>query len=237
MYKEELLKRLKGEGKLVFTTAEISNMVHLRGPPLSNLIKSMEAQGHIGKIIRGRYYFRQAQVNDIFAIASKIVSPSYVGVESAFERFGVSNVIPKVVRVITTTAHRPIKTSEGAITFIHFKRGRFFGYNESRWVSLSSLEKAFVDSLYLGEFPFFTDLVAYHDRLGSYGYALDYGKMVDYTIRMGSRSLANRVGFFLDQVGMGDRAERLIRHTYRSGAVWIDRSKQSTFRNRKWMIR
>lgn len=236
MYKNELLNLLKHENRLVFTTAGISQLIGLKGPSLSNLLESMVRQGYLGSISKGRYYFKGAQIRDVFAIASKIVSPSYIGTESAFERYGLSDVIPKIIRVITTRAHRPIKTNEGKITFIRFKKERFFGYNESRWISISSLEKAFVDSLYLGEFPFFTDLVNYHSKLENFGYRLDCDRLVEYALRMKSDALANRVGFFLEHVGEGDYSARLLSHTYRKRRIPADHSGQGSFDSKKWMI-
>ncbi len=235
MYKEHVLEWLKKDGRLVFTTHEVSKLLNLRGSAASNLLLSMAENGHISQIARGRYYFNGAPVKDIFAIASKIAYPSYIATESAFERLGASNAIPRIIRVITTKARRPVKTKGADITFIKFKAQRFFGYNESRWISISSPEKAFVDSLYLGEFPFFTDLLGYHKKLYSYGHRLDYEKLVSYALRMDCKALVNRMGFFLDRIGKEETAGKLFAHIYRKGMVPIDRSGDK-FNDREWMI-
>ena len=165
MYKDILLEWLKKNRMLVFTAKDASKVLGINGSALSNLLKAMVKNDSIGEIMKGRYYFNGAPIRDIFSIASKIIYPSYIATESAFERFGISNIIPKKIRVITTKAHRPINFNDADLLFIKFKPKRFFGYNESKWISISSIEKAFVDSLYLGEFPFFTDLVNYHKQL------------------------------------------------------------------------
>lgn len=235
MYKDTLLEWLNENRELVFTSGEASKVLGLSGPALSNLLGAVVRSGDAGRIIRGKYYFKKAPVKDIFAISSKIIQPSYVATESAFERYGLSDVIPRVVRVITVKAHRQIKTRDANIRFIKFKQERFFGYNESRWISISTLEKAFIDSLYLGEFPFFTDLVKYHKRLIDYGRQVNYEKVVDYALRMRSKTLLNRVGFFLEYIGEGE-PEKLFEHIYRKGRVEIDKSGQSFFNSKKWMI-
>ena len=236
MYKDELLEKLKTSGKLVFSTSDAAELLHIHGPELSNLLRSMDRHGHIEKIMRGKYYLKSAPVKDIFAIASKIIEPSYVATESAFERFGLSNIVPSIIRVVSLKGHKPISIKSGKIVFIRFGKKRFFGYNESRWISISSIEKAFVDSMYLGEFPFFTDLVEYHRRMVAYGRTIDYNKLVEYAIKMDSKALLNRAGFFLDYIGKQDAALPLLSKIYKKRRIAVDKSGQE-FNNAKWMIR
>ena len=238
MHKDNILNNLKKEDKLVFTVKEAATWTNLNGSALSNLLKSLMKQGYINSIKKGMYYFKGALINDIFAVASNIIDPSYIATESVFERFGLSNIIPKIVRVIAIKQHKQIKMADGTkIIFIKFKKYRFFGYNKSRWISISSLEKAFIDSLYLGEFPFFTNLVDYHKKLKDFGYALDYEKLVDYTLRMKSKTLVNKVGFFLDFIGEEIYSKKLLKYLYKKHMINIDRSGQSSFNNKKWMIK
>ncbi|EQD44962.1 hypothetical protein B2A_09376 [mine drainage metagenome] len=235
MYKNDLVEWLKSSGKLTFTTNDASKALSLKGPSLTRLLSSVARQGIIRKIARSYYYYTSAPVRDIFAIASKIVYPSYIATESAFERYGLSNIIPSIIRVIVTKPHRPVMLNDAKVVFIKFKKENFFGYNESRWISISTVEKAFVDSLYLGEFPFFTDLVGYYKKLESYGHTFNIEKFIGFALRMDSKALINKAGFFLDYIGNGAPAERLHQRIYKKGFVKIDRSG-SIFESRKWMI-
>ncbi|MCL4373327.1 MAG: hypothetical protein M1360_00775 [Candidatus Marsarchaeota archaeon] len=235
MYKDTLVEWLKSSRRLVFSSKEASKQLGIAGPLLTSVLNSLEKRGTVSRIAKGIYYFSNAPVHDVYAVASKIVCPAYIATESAFERYGISDIIPKDIRVIATRQHRGIEFSGVAVKFIKFKKQNFFGYNESRWISISTIEKAFVDSLYIGEFPFFSDIANYYRKMVSFGRDLDYKRLVEYTLRMDSKVLPNKVGFFLDYVGRSDAASMLLRRIYKKKAVRIDRSGAS-YKSKKWMI-
>ncbi len=233
----EIVQKMNKSLNVIFTLNNIATLINVKKSNAKKIVTRMIAKNYLGTIEKGKYYIPNTQTSSIFNLASKIIIPCYLGTETAFEYYGLSNIIPKIIRVITPKYHHNILTSNGKIVFIKFSKQRFFGYRESRFISIPDIEKAFVDSLYLGEFPFFTDLVNYYKTLISFDDDINYTKLKEYALKMNSKTLINRVGFFLDYVGKEEEADEILKYIYKNKFVPIDNSKMEKFNNKKWMIK
>ncbi|EKD80059.1 MAG: hypothetical protein ACD_40C00213G0043 [uncultured bacterium] len=108
----------------------------------------------IRKIKKGLYVFSDMEKTlDIKELASLVVEPSYLSLESALWMAGL---IPEVVfgtTCITTKSPINYRTYLGSITYRHLSPGLFFGYlsvaSKNKSYYLAEPEKALLDYLYL----------------------------------------------------------------------------------------
>lgn len=134
-----------------FTPLDISQL----GFKYSTLsISRWVKQGLIRKIKKGLYVFSDIEDTlDIKELASLVVEPSYLSLESALWMAGL---IPEVVfgtTCITTKLPIDYRTYLGSITYRHISRQLFFGYqsvtSKNKSYYLAEPEKALLDYLYL----------------------------------------------------------------------------------------
>jgi predicted transcriptional regulator of viral defense system len=112
-------------------------------------------KGYIENVKRGFYRFTDQPINQglTYFTANKIYSPSYISLETALAYY---QVIPEAVFIsssISTLNTTKLSTSIGNFNYHHVKEKLFFGCNLVSLcgliVSLSNLEKAILDYLYL----------------------------------------------------------------------------------------
>ena len=112
-------------------------------------------QGYLQKIINRWYCFSEATLNedDLFFVANKIYSPSYISFESALAYYGL---IPEGVYTITsatTLKTKHFKTLKGEFTYHKLKPALMFGYcllsTGNKQAKIAEPSKALIDFLYI----------------------------------------------------------------------------------------
>ena len=114
-----------------------------------------QKRGYIQKIINRWYNFSEINLSeeDLYFIANKIYSPSYISFESALAHHGL---IPESVYTITsatTLKTNNFKTYTGEFKYHKLKLNLMFGYNllsvGNRQVKIAEPSKALLDYLYI----------------------------------------------------------------------------------------
>ena len=122
------------------------------------ILVNWQAKGHLLKVRNNWYAFtdRSFGQDDLYLIANKIYSPSYISLQSALSHYGL---IPEGVFRITSVS--TLKTAEfetplGYFSYRTIKPDYFFGYRLIRqqgghlaaWYKIATPEKAILDHLY-----------------------------------------------------------------------------------------
>lgn len=132
-------------------------------------------KGVLGSVERGIYYVRER--SNEYEIASSLIRPSYVSMVSALHYYGLTTQIPRIVYVVSTARHRPIKDVIGyTIVFKRLDRSMLFGYHKEAGgnIFIADPEKAIVDIIYFHDVNDLSDDVlqkpprVYIDRLAVY---------------------------------------------------------------------
>jgi predicted transcriptional regulator of viral defense system len=114
-----------------------------------------QKKGYIVKLRNGWYRFNEAinEEAELYYIANKIYSPSYVSLESALYYH---KLIPEgvfSVRSVTTLKTADFKTEYGLFTYTSIKGSGYFGFqlvpSQNRVFKVAEPEKALLDYLYL----------------------------------------------------------------------------------------
>jgi predicted transcriptional regulator of viral defense system len=162
-------------------------------------------KGLIGRVERGLYYVL-ARSNE-YEIASSIVHPSYISMVSALSYYGLTTQIPRVVYVISTKRHKPIRNVQGFdIVFKRIKKEMLFGYGKKSGgtVFMADPEKAIVDIFY------FHDVDDLDEDALKKPSRIDVDKLLMYAMKSGKRSVIAEVAKLLSDHGYAAQARRLL---------------------------
>jgi predicted transcriptional regulator of viral defense system len=170
-----------------------------------NALTRWQKKGYLQKIRRGYYRLTSQEVRgdaDLFFIANRIYSPSYVSLHSALRWY---DFIPE--GVFTTTSVSTLKTQEfnspfGQFSYRHLKPSLFWGYRLEKYgayrIKIADPAKALLDFLYLH--PHLNSIDHFFElRLNRFELQekLDLAAFGEYLNRFNVHSLRSRAQLFI----------------------------------------
>jgi predicted transcriptional regulator of viral defense system len=145
------LARLRGLGKLVVTTNDVSLALGIERSAATHTLKRLAAAKLLKRIRHGLWALDPTL--DPLLLPGYLTAPfpSYVSLQSALFLRGMVSQIPEIIYVASLAQTRKVVTSFGSFS-IHRLAPTFFGGYETdeSGVRLATPEKALVDALYLG---------------------------------------------------------------------------------------
>ncbi len=158
------------------------------------LVYRLIKAGKLFRITRGAY----SNSDDIFSIASNLYFPGYLSGLSASYRYGLTEIIPITMSVVTTKKHKTIEYKNYQIEFV--KSDEVWGYhkegNNNEIVFIVDLEKLFIDSfLYPRQMGNFNEIENVFKNADS----IDVGKVKEYLKKQKSNKLYRQVGYMLEK--------------------------------------
>jgi len=152
MQTKEFVQFLLDRHLVVFKINDVIKVLNTSRDYAKLFIHRCIEKGIVRRVERGVYYLT-TYANE-YEIASNILSPSYISLISALAYHGLTTQIPRVVYVVSTKRHKPIRNIEGFdIAFKHVKKDLMFGYHKELNGNLfiADPEKAIVDIYYFKE--------------------------------------------------------------------------------------
>lgn len=225
-----LLRELMAEGLIVFSSADVRRIgtrLGISGDYLRVLISQLARSGWLTRLRRGMYAVTGDLSGDLhihpFVVATQIVQPSAISHWSAMHHHGLTEQVPRGVsaitpkKVVTPSMRKPSDEYHhrhhawviGGIRYeyVSVKPEHFFGIAEV-WIDqnfrvpITDQERTILD------------LFANPRLFGGMGEALtvieehlqdiDLRRLVDYAVRYGIDSVAKRVGWTLERIGVSD---------------------------------
>jgi predicted transcriptional regulator of viral defense system len=151
-------------GRILFSVQQLSNLIGKPRPIATVYSSRLVNMGIASRILKGRIAFEK----DDFAIATQLIEPSYVSLDSALLFHGIINQITKNIECVTT--RNSINYKDLGIRYHKIPKRLFFGYKRhSRgrsYVFVAEPEKALVDGLYLNIYSK-REVMEYMDKLDS----------------------------------------------------------------------
>ena len=143
--------RLLKMGVPVFQTSDAAAYLRIGSAPASKLLARLAASGHLARLGRGRWGFRDRI--DLFALPEYLTAPypSYVSLQSALYHHGMISQIPSVLYAVSLARARTHVTALGAVSVHHIDPSFFFGHQPAGKGpgKIATPEKALIDFLYL----------------------------------------------------------------------------------------
>lgn len=201
----ELIDAVNEKDLIFFGPRNVRHFLGITARNAYQLLRKMKEKDLVVHVERGKYVLRERwEETDIRAIASNLVTPSYLGFWSALHFHHMTEQVPRTVFVVTTrrTDDREIQGND--IRFVTVREELMFGYERLSDTVVSTPEKTVVDALL---FPQHVPVSVVNDALARDD--LDVGTLVDYCLRVGSGALAARLGYLLERNNMLKRADEL----------------------------
>lgn len=219
--KLELLHR---GGQDVYSTEEISRLWNMALPSVTRLLAHLAESGWLVRVRRGFYAVTPLEASqphawkiDPWISAEKAYAPCYIGGWSAGEHWGLTEQIFRDLLVVTAcpVRHTRQKIQESHLSLHHRDQSRHFGV-ELVWrgqarVAVSDPSKTVIDFLadprWAGGMRHGADmLVAYFED------HLDETKLLDYSERLGIRTVYKRLGYLTELLDLGSAQLRSTCH-------------------------
>jgi len=135
-----------------FQTSDAAACLGIGRAHASQMLARLAASGHLAKLGRGRWGFKDRI--DPLALPEYLTAPypSYVSLQSALHRHGMISQIPAVLYAVSVARTKTYMTSLGTVSVHHVDPSFYFGYQAEGKspVKIATPEKALVDFLYLG---------------------------------------------------------------------------------------
>jgi len=136
-----------GSGRAVYTIQQLSNLIS-KSRAISTVYSSrLVRNGLADRIGRGRISFTK----DDMVVATQLVEPSYISLNSALLFHGIIQQVPRTVECVTTK--NTFNYEDRGIFYHKISRALFFGYKKHQksnsYVFVAEAEKAIIDGLYL----------------------------------------------------------------------------------------
>ena len=137
-------------GRSVFTTSQLVNLLGVSDGMARLYLSRLVKKGMAVRIRRGYISFSR---ND-YIIATQLLEPSYVSLDSALLFHGIIQQVPNKVQAVTTI--NSLNLSSEGIEYHKINPGLFFGYErirtENSYFLVANPEKALIDGFYLNIF-------------------------------------------------------------------------------------
>ena len=220
MKREAFIDYLRANEIRVFN---IHTAARIAEKPEKYISMRLSTMPHIRRITRGIYYLDEASIQEI---ASNIVSPSYIGLLSSFFIRGVTTQLPIEIQVMASVQHKKVEAEGYSIRFVKLSHSRLFGYSRVDGSMVADLEKGIVDSLYLNSY---SDEAL--DVIRDSSDVIDKNKLIEYGIRMQSRSTVSRLGFAMERCGISASKLESIK-----SSRYVKFGAGGEMKNKKWRV-
>jgi predicted transcriptional regulator of viral defense system len=135
----------------VFQTSDAAAYLGIGNAHASKLLARLAASGHLFRLGRGRWGFKDRI--EPFALPEYLTAPfpSYVSLQSALYHHGMISQISAVIYAVSIARTRKYVTALGTVSVHHIDPSFFFGYQPAGKgpAKIATPEKALIDFLYL----------------------------------------------------------------------------------------
>lgn len=176
------------------------------------VVHRLIVKGWLQRASRGRYVFlppdwgaEKVEDFDIFVLASASVDVGYVEWWAAASQHGLTTQVPQLIRVATNRQVLPREIQGNPIRYVKLSARKFFGWDDmpssGRTFRVSSPAKTVADCM---DRP---DLCGGPSELATIAWRatrmLDEDVLIDTSMKLGSVSACQRLGFLLEMVAPG----------------------------------
>jgi predicted transcriptional regulator of viral defense system len=213
--------------------AEIIELLGVKPKAADKVIDSLRRKGWLERASWGQYLVIPPEEgpdklgeSNLFALASRIANPYYIGYGSAAAHYGLTTQHRNAVIVVTPAHLRGRQMGEGRVRIVNPKPRKFFGFGPvdvlGYKVMMSDREKTAIDCIdrpaLAGGVGEAVSILAAASR------RLDWPKAADYLGRIDSTALFRRFGWVMDHVKadmLEDIRARLLRLAVRGPQTWM----------------
>jgi predicted transcriptional regulator of viral defense system len=209
-----LLSALSAARLNIFTIEEARETSGIKGAELVRLLHRLTAKRWAQRLERGKYRLIPLEAGPEarwaeheYLIAAALASPYYLAYGTALNYYGYTEREPRPVWIATTRRKRPVTIEGITYRFVTLSEHKFFGHTTvqllDRSVQIAEREKAIADGF---DHPEYCGGVIEPAKGLWFGSdELHLARLVSYSKRLGNRTAMRRLGFWLEQLQIGDQ--------------------------------
>lgn len=205
------------QGRREIDRQELVKLLETNPKIADHIIRSLRRKGWLERASWGKYLLVMPEQgpeaigeSNLLALASRIVETYYIGFGTAATHYGFTTQYRNVIWLVTPVHLRSRKVGDVKVRIVNPTEHKFFGYTLvdvlGYPVFMSDLEKTVIDCIDRPELAGGIGEAAY--ILATASHRLDWSKVVEYLIRIGSTPLIRRFGWLLDHVGANIPSEK-----------------------------
>ncbi len=240
-----LLSFLAEKRKNIFSLRDAMDVLKCSYENAKVTVERLKKKKWIMGVAKGKYLIiplaagvRGEYAEHEFVLASLIAEPCYIAYWSALNHYGFTEQVPNIVFAAT---RRKIKSREifgTKFKFVFLSPRKFFGFEDISIsclkIKISDKEKTIIDCLdkprYCGGIEEIAKSIYFARN------EIDFGKIINYALKMKSNALIKRLGFLLDIIGMETKTKKLENKISSSRSV-LDPTKEKKGKvNIKWKL-
>ncbi len=231
-----LIARIEGADLKVFGVKEARALTRWNDIKIHNTLRSLMKKNLIIRVKRNCYTLKKNVSDNLFAVATESIKPSYISFWTALSYFGFTEQQVPMVQLVSTKQVAELRIDQHTIQTTTFKPRMFYGYERIEGAVLAEREKALIDSLYLPERCGGLDELA--KCLSNAWGQINHKRLMEYTIRFGNRSLVSRMGYLMEALGLEEKGslKRLVPHRSKGYIMLAPKNKRILSHNSKWRI-
>lgn len=151
MSKIDFINKLKNAGAVLFTVTDVLKLFNIQSSnTLKHLLHRLKQEKIIERLIKGKYVFLYAKREPSdFEIASFLLSPSYVSLESALSYYGILEQFVYGIISVTTQKSHEFKVRGKRYTYVRVKPEYYEDFIKLDNFLIATKEKAIFDFAYL----------------------------------------------------------------------------------------
>ena len=206
IFEAEVISNLVSEGKIVFSISELAEKTGSR-IKARKIASKLAKKNWLERIAKGTYLVLELGAGskpewtvDSYYLASKLVSPYYVGYYNMLNDYGWTDQIPFSVTVATTKRLKNREIHGVKYNFVTLTKNKFFGtvkkYIRGHEIVVSDLEKTIVDAFDHPEYCGGINEVA--KVLQNASEQIDWNKVIQYAEKLGNGAVFKRLGYVLE---------------------------------------
>jgi predicted transcriptional regulator of viral defense system len=261
-YSIQLLTALAREGKFIFSTKEarqLSDNTDIPKQYVSSLLMNMVRNGLIKRLRKGIYTRTEVTSGNMqvhpFSIATHIITPSAISHWSALHYHGFTEQIPRIINAFTTKKvvtpgmrgnNVPTDGRHAWIIddiryeYITVKKDHFFGI-EKIWIDeFSRIPITDKERTILALFISPRMFGGMGETIGIFKHHIDsllLQKLVKYACQYGKISVARRLGWTLDKIGVSEAIYAPLLNMHATGYHLLDPTRPNKGKcDSRWMI-
>lgn len=219
----------------VFSFSDSQRLTGWKRSRISNTLASLKSKGTITLAKKGNYLLTEAIPANIFRIANAITGPSYISFWTALSYYGFTEQHPAAIQVVSTKQYPLLRIGKHPIETTTFQPSRFYGYQKRENFTIAEPEKAIIDAVHMPEKAGGMDEI--RKCLRNAWPSLDRKRLLGYTRRFGSKAVAARLGFLIEQLRLKEDITGSLKRLLPKSYVRLNPRGAITARyDPRWMV-
>ncbi len=207
----KIILSLEWDNRFLVTRGEIIHILGGNDKLADKVIQTLRTKRWLEQIKRGHYLLIPANRGpegipeaNLLLIGSKLISPYYFGYSTAASYHNLTTQIRNTIWIVTQKSRRPISFRNVIFNFVHLSERKFFGFQKMKifdaHLYMPDIEKTVLDCIDKMEKSGGVGEVTH--IIASASKKINWGKLIDYALKMESTSLLQRFGYLADRSGV-----------------------------------